>query len=471
MTDTLDLEAVAELLHQGWMDFKRRQGVAFGPERSSTTHPHFVDWSSLDNDSKNQDRFIASAILRDWARGALSPGDLPAAIHNAWAEWSRLRGENHPHAIPYFQAHSKDAGEHGIQADLVIPIIAAKQRLPSALGTRKKCLVLLPLRDHTKAVHDKILEPAIRRSGYQPVRADLLRGTQTIHEDVVDQIESCTVVIADLTDDNPNVNYEIGLARTLGRPIIMICELRSPDQVPFYYKGQRIQFYDRNRPDWEELLGLEIERSLASAIRTDPFSENQKLGLTGFFRTDDRSFEAALMREIARASRQIVAVGWGLAFLNAQRRELIKALHNQIIKEKSLTVHIILPRKDHPGLITRIQEEAAHQPEVAIHPDWPSTFFKFAMELPSGLEDWSKERVFVRRLPYLPTAMIIQLDEVFFFRCYGPPNTGGWSCPWLRCESTLASPPWRNFLRNMVAEAVANCVPEATTPGGAPDQA
>ena len=462
MTGTRDLETLASLLHQGWMEFKRRQGVVFGPERSPSTHPHLVVWSKLDNDSQNQDRFIASIVLRDWGRGALSPADLPAAIHNAWAEWSRLQAEDNPHALPYFQAHREDTGEHSIQADLITPLLTGERRTPHALATRRKCLVLLPLRDHTKAVYDTILEPTIRRTGYEPVRADLLRGTQTIHEDVVDQIESSTVVIADLTDDNPNVNYEIGLARTLGCPIIMIAEQRSPDQVPFYYKGQRIQFYDRKKPDWQDALRLEVERALAAAVRPDPLSENQKLGLTGFFQTDNRSFEAALVQEIARASRQIVAVGWGLAFINSQRRELMKALHDQVIKEKNLTVHILLPRKDHPGLVARIQEEKAYQSGVAIHPDWPSTFFEFAMELPRSLEDWPRESVFIRRLPYLPTAMTVQLDDVFFFRCYGPPNSGGWACPWLRCESTLASDSWRRFLRNIITEAVTNCIPETT---------
>ncbi len=460
MPAPIDIETIAALLHQGWMELKRRQGVVLGPERTPATHPHMVEWAQLDNDSRNQDRFIASVVARDWGRGVLSAADLPAAIHNAWAEWSRLGGDDHPHALPYFQAHPDDPGEHVIQADLVLPILNREQLAPSPPGTRKKCLVLLPLRDHTKAVYEHVLEPVIRQAGYQPVRADLLRGTQTIHEDVVDQIESATAVVADLTDDNPNVNYEIGLARTLGRPIVMICEQRPPEQVPFYYKGQRIQFYDRRAPDWQAVLRREMERALAAVVRTDPLSENQHLGLTGFFRADTRAFEAAFVREVARTSRQIVAVGWGLAFLASQRRELVKALHDQVLKEKGLTVHIIMPRRDHPGLRARVEEEAQHQPRFGLHPDWPSTFFKFAQELPESLEDWPRERVFVRRLSYMPTAMIIQLDDVFFFRCYGPPNSGGWACPWLRCESTLASEPWRRFLQNMITEAVRNCAPE-----------
>jgi len=444
------------------MEYKRRQGVGYGPERTSATHPHYVDWRELDNESQNQDRFIASAILRDWIRGALSLSDLRAAIHNAWAEWSILQGENHPHALPFHQAHGADPGEHAIQEELIQPLLTNDLRLHSPLTTRRTCIVLLPLRDHTKAVCDEILEPAIKDAGYEPIRADHLRGSQSIHEDVVDQIEQSSAVIADLTDDNPNVNYEIGLARSLGRPIIMIAQERPRDKVPFYYKGQRIQFYDRDKPGWQEELRTEVQRALTHAVRTDPLSENQSLGLTGFFGKDNDAFEHALTRDIGRTSQRFVAVGLGLAFLNAQRRGLMEALRNQVIKEPNLNIHIILPRKDHPGLLARIKEEAEYQPDIGIIPEWPSTHFKFAMELPQGLEGFPRERVRVKRLPYLPTAMTIQLDNVFYFRCYGPPLKGGWACPWLRCDKTIASEAWNNFLENTISEAVKHCVDDGS---------
>lgn len=453
----INLEQVASQIHDGWRIYKQAKGVVFGPDRTASTHPHLVDWSQLDEDSRNQDRFIASVIVRDWIRSALSPGDLPAAIHNAWVEWSQLQGEQHPHAKPFYVAHATDPGEHQTQADLIVPLLVQVVH-PNPVILRRKCLALLPFREHTIRTFDQVVEPAILQAGYEPVRADRLRSAQSIHEDVVDQIELASAVIADLTDDNPNVNYEIGIARSLGKPIVMLSAARQPDSVPFYYKGQRIHFVDSGAAGWEHMLGTYIQSSLTHAVRMDPLSENQKIGLTGIFRADDSAFEAELKRQIKLTTRQIVAVGWGMAFLNRQRREVMDVVRSQVLREPDLRVHIILARPDHPGLVERIREEDVYQKHTGILTDWHLEFFKFANELPQSLTGEARERVFVRRLPYLPTAMIVRLDDVDYFRCYGPPNSGGWQSPWLRCQRSLCSETWGRFLDNFVQQAVEHCV-------------
>jgi nucleoside 2-deoxyribosyltransferase len=456
------LERIAALLHEGWMNYKCRKEPAFryGRKRTTITHPHYVPCAKLPQEAQSQDRFIAAGILRDWGRGALAVSDLPAAIHNIWAEWSNLSGTPHPHALPFYQAHTSCAEEHEIQAALILPHLSDDVSLIVGADSERRCLLLLPFRPQTLAVCDEVIAPAVVKAGYIPVRADRLRSSKSIHEDVVDQIEQSSAVIADLTYDNPNVNYEIGLARSLGRPIIMIAEQRPPGEVPFYYKGQRIQFYDRTLPDWQKALTLEVQRALAHAVRTDPLSEHQSIGLTGCYAEDNPAFEAALLRDIEKTSRRFTAVGLGLACLLAQRRHLLNALRRQLLQHPRMQAHIILPRKDHPGLVARIEEEENHQPATGKFPDWPSELFRYAMELPNSLRGFPKERVRVKRLPYLPMTMVLKLDSVFYLRCYGPPTHGGWACPWLRCEQTIASRAWSGFLEYTVGHAIKECFAE-----------
>lgn len=454
MTSEIDFEGIAKALHAGWMQFKAAEGVVFGLNRTATTHPHLVAWDQLDDQSRNQDRFIAAILLKEWSRGLLAPADIPAAIHNAWMEWSVLQAENHPHARPYREVHVTNPGEHAIQADRITPLLLEAVNRNRTPFSDRTCLALLPFRPHTLQVYDQVLENAILEAGYSPVRADRLRSSQAIHEDVIDQIELCSAVVADLTDDNANVNYEIGIARSLGKPIIMISEERNPDSVPFYYKGQRIHFFNRTTQTWKVHLKDHVKSSLTGAVRTDPLSENQRLGLTGFFRSDDNAFEAELKRQIKLTRARFVAVGWGLAFLNRQRREVMDALRNQVLSEPKLTVHIILARPDHPGLLERINEEQRFQRDNGLLADWQHEFFKFACELPLSLQGSARERVFVRRVSYLPTAMVVRLDDTYYFRCYGPPNSGGWQSPWLRCQRSLASDIWTGFLDNLTNQAV-----------------
>ena len=54
------------------------------------------------------------------------------------------------------------------------------------------------------------------------------------------------VIVADVTDGNPNVAYEIGLADVLGKEVILLCQ---GDDVPFDFLGQRLICYEDTMKD------------------------------------------------------------------------------------------------------------------------------------------------------------------------------------------------------------------------------
>jgi nucleoside 2-deoxyribosyltransferase len=60
--------------------------------------------------------------------------------------------------------------------------------------------------------------------------------------DVWDAINHAQVLIADCTDRNPNVFYELGVAHTLGKPVIQIAQ--SKDDIPFDVRHMRTIIYD-----------------------------------------------------------------------------------------------------------------------------------------------------------------------------------------------------------------------------------
>lgn len=117
------LESIAAALHDAWADEQKFHGRVFGPDRTPQTHPHLVPWGELDEASRNQDRFIAACLLQKWLLGQVDEGDLPAAIHDSWVDWSRINSENHPHAQPFAIAHGDNAGEHARQAAYVVRIL------------------------------------------------------------------------------------------------------------------------------------------------------------------------------------------------------------------------------------------------------------------------------------------------------------------------------------------------------------
>jgi len=447
------LEIIARLLHQGLVDYGA--GTTGTPGPPSSCSP----WEALGLDEQGEYRFVAANVLRDWQRGALSLADLPASIHNAWAHCVAVEGKQDDHAVFYGQAHPKDPREHRAQASLIAQQLQAWERLRSGADDSHQCLMLLPLRTEFIEVYEQVIKFAIQEEGFRARRPDQLSGEEIL-SDVVDCVESATVIVADITEDNANVNFELGIAKALGRPVVMISRPRTTESVPFYHKSHRIHFYDPSQPGWQEQLSSYIRVSIARARRSDGLSENAKLGITAFYAGDGPEFQDALIRDIGRTKSCLVAVGWGLAFIGAQRREVLKAMRDQITKERALEAFLLMPRADHPGLQARVEEEQHAQREVARHVGWPVEFFEFLKELPVPLAAEDCERVHVRRLPYMPTAMVVRLDNVYFFRTYGPPNVGGWACPWIRFDAQVAGATWRSYLENHVTYATTHAYTE-----------
>jgi len=68
-----------------------------------------------------------------------------------------------------------------------------------------------------------------------------------IVEKIHREIESCGFVIADLTNERPNVYYEVGYARGLGKPVILT--VGKGENVHFDIAGQ-------SRITWDGYVNL-----------------------------------------------------------------------------------------------------------------------------------------------------------------------------------------------------------------------
>jgi hypothetical protein len=60
--------------------------------------------------------------------------------------------------------------------------------------------------------------------------------TRDIIENMINEIKQCSIFIADITGGNANVGYELGIARGLKKPTIIVRQLGDPANVPFDYE-------------------------------------------------------------------------------------------------------------------------------------------------------------------------------------------------------------------------------------------
>jgi hypothetical protein len=75
------------------------------------------------------------------------------------------------------------------------------------------------------------------------IRLDEIRAAGSITDDLIAEIRKSTLCLADVTDANPNVMWEVGFATALGKPVVAISQ--GSDRLPFDIKDVRTLTYSR----------------------------------------------------------------------------------------------------------------------------------------------------------------------------------------------------------------------------------
>ena len=125
---------------------------------------------------------------------------------------------------------------------------------------KKKIFTLMPFTlDWSNRIWQQMIKPVVEASGYDAIRADDLFG-HDIMEDIWSSILSAHLVIADITGRNPNVFYELGIAHTLGKKVILLTQ--NKDDIPFDLNRYRHIIYQDNFDGYEVL-----KKKLEGAIK------------------------------------------------------------------------------------------------------------------------------------------------------------------------------------------------------------
>ena len=154
---------------------------------------------------------------------------------------------------------------------------------------KNKCFVIMPFSSTETCTEDQWLEifentikPAVIESGfcYECFRANLSIGN--IIKDVLDNLNKADVVIADMTDRNPNVFYELGVRHALRNATILITQ--NIDDIPFDLRHYASLKYDwtttGGRNEFKEKVRnvlMEIDNNRDGSYIMSPVREYLKL--------------------------------------------------------------------------------------------------------------------------------------------------------------------------------------------------
>jgi hypothetical protein len=127
----------------------------------------------------------------------------------------------------------------------------------------------MPFGDAWTELYTQVYVPAIEAAGLRSERADEVFRAGSILRDIVGSVSRAAVVLADISENNRNVHYELGLAHAFGRPTLLV----SPKELPsFFDVGQeRMLTYDKNNAFWGEKLRSALLKALKETM-TQPES-------------------------------------------------------------------------------------------------------------------------------------------------------------------------------------------------------
>lgn len=137
-----------------------------------------------------------------------------------------------------------------------------------------KCFVISPIgpegseiRHHADLFYQYIVLPAVTSFSFTAIRADMICGMSPITSDIYQMLRDSELVIADITDFNPNVYYELGFRLAFDKNCIIMREKGSKTRVPFDISNLRYLEYSLNVGEAETSVEL-----LKNFIRNTDFA-------------------------------------------------------------------------------------------------------------------------------------------------------------------------------------------------------
>ncbi|HUS11036.1 MAG TPA: hypothetical protein VMZ30_11260 [Pyrinomonadaceae bacterium] len=128
------------------------------------------------------------------------------------------------------------------QNQISIEKVAAATRMLNRAAGRKYCFVVMPFKNRFNPVFEVICE-ALLELGWKIRRADEVSYPRIITDLILKEILTSDLVVADLTNSNPNVFYEVGLTHTVGNDLLLLTQQK---QIPFDLKNEQTIFYGIN---------------------------------------------------------------------------------------------------------------------------------------------------------------------------------------------------------------------------------
>lgn len=126
------------------------------------------------------------------------------------------------------------------------------------------CFLAMPFEKQKYSLRlEEAIHKGVEEAGYQLVslHQSSVLPTSTIQEAIIGELARSDCIIADVSDRNPNIFFELGLAQAMGKGILLISRERVIKELPFDIREFRIITYTEKFYSLSD-LSRQIHRSL-----------------------------------------------------------------------------------------------------------------------------------------------------------------------------------------------------------------
>lgn len=128
------------------------------------------------------------------------------------------------------------------------------------------CFCVLPFNEIRLTLLEKIIKPKLEDEfGITVIKSgDIFHPNENIMENIWNYINQASFIIADISDKNPNVFYELGICHTIGKKVITLCDQESyeedyKEKLPFDISSLNTIFYRKDLDGPQELINKLID--------------------------------------------------------------------------------------------------------------------------------------------------------------------------------------------------------------------
>ena len=124
-------------------------------------------------------------------------------------------------------------------------------------------------------VYNSLIVPASVEAGYTAKTAKR-SGSDIIHSTIVSDIYNADIIMADLTEHNPNVLFELGLAIAFKKKVVLI---RAKGTSAIFDVDNLMRVYDYDRNLWKSTIERDMPNLSKHIEATAQTSESMYLDI------------------------------------------------------------------------------------------------------------------------------------------------------------------------------------------------